>query len=162
MDQVLKLIFAPIFNYPVEYQLIAKAIYEKFEAKNWSDTTVQAENVSPDDTINGTASGDVTGASISSQSRAESRPFVLSKFPSANHPIYGSNGIMRGILRIKSKRSVSYSLDKRFKSKNGSKFGDNGLLNGQCWPMQVALLRDGGHGMLKRNSQLSSSYELGC
>lgn len=64
---------------------------------------------------------------------------------SASH-IWGDSGIMRGILW---KQGGHVTLDDKkahiFK-KNARIHGHNGLTVGDCWPRQMAALRDGAHG----------------
>jgi hypothetical protein len=53
----------------------------------------------------------------------------------------------------------SYSIDPNFSSKNFRVFGTNGLEIGQCWPRQIAGLRDGAHG--KRVGGFSGTEKMG-
>lgn len=55
--------------------------------------------------------------------------------------------IMRGISTKSGQRSTNF-LDPNYPNRiNGSNFGENDLVNGQWWPLQLAALRDGAHGV---------------
>lgn len=67
--------------------------------------------------------------------------------PSPSHPIFGANGIMRGILaRRGEKGTMSYVLDPYYNRPNFRVFGHNHCTIGDWWPLQIALMRDGVHG----------------
>lgn len=79
--------------------------------------------------------------------------------PSADHPIYGANGIMRGILQIRTGRT-SYRLDRSFPRRTATVFGHNNIAVGSWWPRQIAALRDGMHG--RRVGGISGKDEEGA
>ncbi|KAL9116096.1 MAG: hypothetical protein Q9227_000465 [Pyrenula ochraceoflavens] len=62
---------------------------------------------------------------------------------------------LRGIVvRLNNKdgydRSLSRRLEKEYSfRKTASYFGHNNLVNGQCWPNQICMVRDGAHGSLE-------------
>ncbi|OAL01483.1 hypothetical protein IQ06DRAFT_248668 [Phaeosphaeriaceae sp. SRC1lsM3a] len=57
--------------------------------------------------------------------------------------------VLRGIIVVKGQNRGSDRLDQTYKSKfptSAKYYGDDGLVNGQCWPSQLCLVRDGVHG----------------
>ena len=70
------------------------------------------------------------------------------KFPSANHPVYGLQGVLRGIVirRNKTTGRTSFLLDPRSSHKRADYIGKGDLEVGQCWPRMLCLVRDGVHG----------------
>jgi hypothetical protein len=142
-------------KFPVRYQRVAKAIYEKLEGQNWGADEVEAEDPGEgDETI--AAPGDASDNDRIQPSWANSAPHTerrvnpglsYSDFPDDSDPIYGLNGIMHHILRIRGPKMVSYQIDPSYTTRDAKRFGDNGCQVGQCWPTQMALLRDGAHGM---------------
>ncbi len=81
------------------------------------------------------------------------------RLPCANHPIYGVDGIMRGIL-IANARIRTYILDPRFKQRHANVAGHNNHKVGDWWPMQICTLRDGAHGA--KVSGISGSVKSGA
>jgi hypothetical protein len=64
-----------------------------------------------------------------------------------DHPIFGLNGIMHHmILGTGEKHHLRINPDYMPFKKSAKVFGHNGLQIGQCWPYQLTVLRDGGHG----------------
>ncbi len=66
--------------------------------------------------------------------------------PDPTHRIYGTNGIMRGILVTRGQRGRVYIFDPAYQLRPAAVFGHNGLAVGQWWPLQKAAMRDGAHG----------------
>ncbi|KAH7391133.1 hypothetical protein DE146DRAFT_156405 [Phaeosphaeria sp. MPI-PUGE-AT-0046c] len=57
--------------------------------------------------------------------------------------------VLRGITTVKGPNRGSDRLDQAYKSKHPATakyYGDAGLVNRQCWPSQLCLVRDGAHG----------------
>lgn len=108
------------YQFPEPFPDKATAIYEKFDAVNWG---AAEEEVSPSPTERGAISP--------------------RDIPPPNHPIFGDNGVMHGIMIRK-----RYCLDGRFPVKNCSVAGHNGRLVGDWWPLQICALRDGAHGKM--------------
>lgn len=75
------------------------------------------------------------------------RSITLSRQPSPNHPIFGTAGIMRGILVDTSGGRVKRSIEPS-QIRNSKVVGHNGLTVGQWWPFQICALRDGAHGSM--------------
>jgi hypothetical protein len=145
LDKGLQVIFNPIYKFPAEYARVAQYIYEKLEAECWGADEVEAEDAEEEDVLVPSSSNSTASTSVNTE-RKKSGPLRDSDFPADGDPIYGLNGIMHHILRIQGPKMVSYQINPAFKSKNAKAFGHNGLTVGDCWPNQMALLRDGGHG----------------
>lgn len=148
LDKGLELIFNPIYKFPIEYARVAKYIYDKFESEHWGADQVEVEDLGEEIPIAGGANGVASQVS----ENIEKGPLKYSDFPHESDPVYGINGIMHHILRIKGPKVIFYQIDPSWVPKNAKVFGHNGFKVGTCWPNRVALLRDGAHGE-KRNSQ---------
>ena len=59
-------------------------------------------------------------------------------------PIFGANGIMRGITISFDRRQ--YSIDETYSKRSAHTIGHNNLKVGDWWPKQICALRDGAHG----------------
>ncbi|MCJ1483535.1 hypothetical protein MMC06_003703 [Schaereria dolodes] len=155
------------YVFPQHLAQKAKAIHEMYEAEKWGagfehelydgDEVVVAE-------VNDTEVND-TDVAISITSRATKKQIVspelhLLRRPTANHTIFGINGIMRGILINPYGKMKSYKFDDRYARKNHKVFGHNGIEIGQWWPMQMAALRDGAHGAKMKG--IAGSDNLGA
>jgi hypothetical protein len=145
LDKGLQVIFNPIYKFPIEYARIAQYIYEKLEAEGWGADEVEAEDAVEED-IPSEGGATETVTTSTGTERKVSGPLRDSDFPHDSDPIYGIDGIMHHILRIRGPKMVSYQIDPSWKSKNAKVFGHNGLTVGDCWSNQMALLRDGAHG----------------
>lgn len=67
--------------------------------------------------------------------------------PSRNHTIFGTEGMMRGILCGRGNEGrIGYRFDPYFPRRNFNVFGPNGCTVGDWWPQQIAVVRDGAHG----------------
>jgi hypothetical protein len=64
-----------------------------------------------------------------------------------DHPIFGLSGIMRNL--VPTAQNGQYMIHPNYipKKPAAQVFGHNGLTVGQCWPVRIAALRDGAHGM---------------
>ena len=139
------MIFNPIYNFPIKYQRVAKFIYNDLEERRWGADEAEAEDVVDDEAL---LSGSLPDASNTSNKERQATALATSSaFPDDTDPIYGIKGIMHHILRKQGPKMTSYLINPSFKSRNAKVFGHNGFSNGDCWPMQLALVRDGAHGM---------------
>lgn len=68
--------------------------------------------------------------------------------PSSNDPVFGDDGIMRGILIKADSKRRSYQIREDYPKRDPNIIGTNGLLVGDWWPFQMCALRDGAHGSL--------------
>ena len=134
------------YHFPDPYPDKAAAVLEKFEAMNWGATEEAEETTtSPTSPTSPTSSKAALYMGLPPNPKlakpVKSKPLI----PSADHPIYGIDGIMRGIL-ISGSGVRSYSISSRFSARDCNVAGNNGLSVGDWWPMQLCALRDGAHG----------------
>ncbi len=123
------------WEFPDPFPEIATKALERYERDNWG--AVEETPLINQDT-----------ATVRRGSRpiTNNRSVSPSRQPPPNHPIYGTSGIMRGILvnRSGNKRSI----DPSFQIRNSKIEGHNGLEVGQWWPFQICALKDGAHGSM--------------
>lgn len=138
----------PRFHFPQNIQDRAKALYEEYEACNW--TTATGEDSETSDvglfTPAGLDGNDDSTATASSAKDASPRPITV-RLPPENDPIWGVAGIMHGIAPKFGKVKV-FVLDRRYlnEKRSANVFGHNGLEPGDWFPNQIAALFHGGHG----------------
>lgn len=82
----------------------------------------------------------------------------LGPIDTAAQPIFGANGIMRGITISVDRRQ--YSIDDAYRKKSAHRIGHNDLKVGDWWPKQICALRDGAHGA--KISGISGNSEHGA
>jgi hypothetical protein len=144
LDKGLEVIFNPIYNFPNEYQRVAKFIYNDLEERRWGADEAEAEGAVDDESTLGRSPPDAP--TTSSRERQTIVPLISSAFPDDTDPIYGLKGVMHHILRKQGPKIISYQINPSFRSRNAKIFGHHGFSIGDCWPMQLALVRDGAHG----------------
>ncbi|KUI52554.1 E3 ubiquitin-protein ligase ORTHRUS 2, partial [Cytospora mali] len=66
--------------------------------------------------------------------------------PPPDHPIWGVNGIMHGVMVSMHGQKKDKMLDDRYQRRDADVLGANGLVAGQWWPNQMAALFWGAHG----------------
>lgn len=139
------------FNFPDPFPAMAKALEDLWVSQNWGADEVKEESSEDEDDEDGAPGpSSISAAPTARASRAAPAPAApetrrVVRVPHPNHPIYGVNGIMHGILVVKGK-TTSYMINDGIQRRNASAFGHNGLQVGDCWPLQIAALRDGAHG----------------
>ncbi|PQE09678.1 ydg sra domain-containing protein [Rutstroemia sp. NJR-2017a BBW] len=141
----LELFTKPEHNFPPLYSTISKALIDKFQAGDGFEERPPPQlSISTKTSINKRKSkDDKTAISPKGHKRSKDEPSELIKPPPPDHPIWGRNGIMRGLMT----NGSSTKLDPSYPNKVDFKvYGHNGLTNGDCWPKQIAALRDGAHG----------------
>lgn len=84
-------------------------------------------------------------ASSKSNASLEIAPTTL-RPPPTSHPVFGTSGIMHGVVPKISSRRKNYILDSRYSKRDAKVFGHNGLTVGDWWPMQLLALFHGAHG----------------
>ena len=135
------------YQFPAPFPEMAKAAHRKFEAEAWGNNDEIRDDQDNANNVNTATASASTATPISTQSSAPT-PTIVIRRPNPNHPIYGVNGIMHGILVDRSGKMITYKLDdSQPPHRSGKVFGHNGLANGQWWPLQICALRDGAHGM---------------
>ncbi|CAD6448220.1 b77b7ef2-fbe0-409f-9868-34181a126fd5 [Sclerotinia trifoliorum] len=151
LRSVLEILINPIFNFPQEYSDISQALIVKIEGQNGfqappsppvSKTNIESAT-SNSRKRRSPSSETPTSAKKSRNNSLSSSPNVVP--PPSDHPIWGANGIMRGLVRdgtsIKLIEEKIHTFKKKF-----NRFGHNDLTVGDCWPKQIVALRDGAHG----------------
>lgn len=107
-----------IFPFPSPFLEPARKIYDRIKSLHW-------------------------GAA----SEEEVKPKRSLRLPPPNHPIFGPNGLMKGILMgSPDSNSNSFRINKRFNKIDAGVYGHNSLNVGAWWPHQICTLRDGAHG----------------
>jgi len=92
------------FSFPPEAMEIAGKVYDHYESENWGEG---AQNLLPDE-ADGVQPGPTSP--VAPPTTTTDRTYARRAPP--NHPIYGVNGIMRGILAIHGEKKMSYGLGK--------------------------------------------------
>ncbi|TGO86995.1 hypothetical protein BPOR_0260g00010 [Botrytis porri] len=164
LKNVLELFTRPSFKCPTEYSSIAKALIDRIEAQNGfeapppspsppaaaltidthsANTNKNKKRKSVSETP--TSSKRSRDNSTSQESPAPTSTGYSAPPASASH-IWGDNGIMRGILWKQGGYVILDEKKAHIFKKNAKIHGHNGLTVGDCWPRQMAALRDGAHG----------------
>lgn len=117
---------APANTLPAEIATKAKELYEKFEAIDWDAT----------------------------RRPAAARPVIElsdSHGPPSDHPIWGINGMMHGVMMSHGPGgNPTYHLDRRYTPRNPYVIGHNGLQVGQWFPRQACAVFHGAHAEMIR------------
>lgn len=172
IDQGLQLMYArPEFLFDEPTRERARQLYNRWEGQNWGKGEVLDDSTDDDDDDNNEATGEDAPtdakrrkSSVSSVSaRRDSKQDIVSanvKLPSASHPIFGENGIMHGLVLSITPRRRSYIICPLYTQRDAKVFGHNGIEVGSWWPMQLAALFNGAHGM--KIAGISGNSELGA
>lgn len=125
----------------------AATIYTKFESLNWGVGSTLAgsdSNAQPEDELD--ASTPTVPASRPRSPAGEGVSNV--RAPPADHPIWGVNGIMHGLMLKRGTKGTSYLFDPRYitEKREARVFGHNGLNPGDWWPLLRVALFHGAHG----------------
>lgn len=148
-----------IYQFPPPFPEMAKEIHEKYEADNWGDNDEirdDDENDTDGDTPTPSSSTSTTKASKSSSHTLN----TVIRRPHRNHLIYGTNGIMHGILVDHNSMMTTYKIDDNFPHRSAKVFDHNGMEVEQWWPRQICALRDGAHG--SKTGGISGSLTYGA
>ncbi|KAF7949822.1 uncharacterized protein EAE97_003331 [Botrytis byssoidea] len=158
--EVLKLFTNPVFKCPTEYSSIAKALIDKIEAQNGFEApppppaalTIDAQSANANINKKRKSVSETPTSSKRSKDNSTSRkspvpsPTGYSAPPASASYIWGDNGIMRGILWKQGGYVILDEKKAHLFKENAKIHGHNGLTVGDCWPRQMAALRDGAHG----------------
>jgi hypothetical protein len=99
------------FRFPADAVKIAQQAFDKYELEGWGLDPDNEIHDDDDDDDDASRTGSPPPTTMTSASR-EVRPQYLA-LPRPNHPIYGQDGIMRGIL-VKHGKTTSYMFGKTF------------------------------------------------
>ncbi|KAF3768995.1 hypothetical protein M406DRAFT_327404 [Cryphonectria parasitica EP155] len=165
IDVLLKMIYdREDFHFPEPLKRRAKALYEEYEAQNWGQRgpdDVDSDDVDPeeggDDEVLSNSQNMVAAHA------ANANPTIASiRQPPANHPIWGVNGIMHGVVPKHGGKNATTQLDRRYlREKRSAKvFGHNGLTPGDWFPNQLVALFHGAHG--SRISGITGNIHTGA
>ncbi|KAM3086928.1 hypothetical protein ACMFMG_001046 [Clarireedia jacksonii] len=147
----LELFTKPEHNFPPLYSTISQALIDKFQSGDGFEERAPSKSPPPLSTsiptkasANKRKSKDsTTVVPPKSHKRSKDETSELIRPPPPDHPIWGRNGIMRGLMTNRS----STKLNPAYQDKVDFKvYGHNSLNSGDCWPKQIAALRDGAHG----------------
>ncbi|KAM0723464.1 hypothetical protein Q7P37_000450 [Cladosporium fusiforme] len=155
IDMALRLIYAvPQYHFQEQTRERARQLYERWEAQNWGkgevveDPSEEDDNSTSDDDVSGgqkKRKTSTTSMTPGRNSNLEIGPTTLHP-PPANHPIFGTRGIMHGVVQKVKSRRKDWILVSRYPKRDAKVFGDNGLTVGDWWPMQLLALFHGAHG----------------
>jgi hypothetical protein len=147
LKKILEMVLNPITKFEEQYCDLAKYLHDKFARQNWG-VTEDDEKESTSKSKEKKRSAEEDHEDKPTAKKQKSAPLDKSKIKRAskNHPIYGENGIMRGILWYPTKKGSQTCLDDKYPVKDARVYGHNGLDIGAWFPRQLAALRDGAHG----------------
>ncbi|KAK7948588.1 YDG/SRA domain-containing protein [Apiospora aurea] len=140
----LALLNTPGFYFPADIAERAARLVAKWEDEDWSEPedqpVAQQQAPAPAPAVDGPASNNSNNAN-------EEAPAVQIRVPSARDPLFGTNGIMHGVISTRNGagRRV-YMLNPRLPHQSSKEFGHNGLSVGQWFPMRLVALHHGAHG----------------
>ncbi|KAI0975790.1 PUA-like domain-containing protein [Xylaria arbuscula] len=132
VDLVLNTLIDKINMVPEELVEKAKELLTKYEAENWGQDLVSDED--PDASSNASPSA-----------TAEPVTGVL-HVPAANDPIFGTAGIMYGIIVDTSGKRKDYRLRTDLPRKSCKVYGHNDIALGSWYPFQINAIFWGAHG----------------
>ena len=164
IESILKVITGEIatnknsWTFPPPFPTIAAELLEQFEKLNWGADLVQDDSSSEEE----------EEVHVREKKKKPKKTIPVTKgpmnvkAPPADHPIYGSDGIMRGILHYRDVK-VTTALNSLFpglRNDQCNNFGHNNITIGTWWPRQVCVLRDGAHG--SKQGGIAGSKSLGA
>lgn len=143
-------------NFPEAHRTIGKYLIDRFDQENWGVPVVVKDDSAGIETAEGRA-GDLPNSSrkrVKLNTGGEidytDKHFNSRLRAADDDPIYGAGACMHNILcKLGTTGMKSYILDPKVEAREARIFGHNGLQVGNCWARQVALFRDGGHGILQ-------------
>lgn len=148
VDTYLKFMFDDErFHFPQDIQNRARALYEEYEACNWTATTEGHDEDSSDPESSFPTGLDGNNDSTAASVRHVSNQHAIVRLPLKNDPIWGLEGIMHGVAPKFGKMKTCI-LDRRYlaEKRSANVFGHNGLEPGAWFPNQIVALFHGGHG----------------
>ncbi|MCJ1226367.1 hypothetical protein MMC12_003017 [Toensbergia leucococca] len=137
------------YSFPPPFPEIAAKAIRKYESEDWGKNSVPLDDdgeVMVDDDGDAASTEAGTRPYTTKKSVASILSIDVMRRPRPNHPIYGTKGIMRGILISDGGQMRTYKIDTNFTRRDCRVVGHNGLEVGQWWPLQLCAVRDGAHG----------------
>lgn len=151
IDTYLKFMFDdPRFHFPQDIQDRARALYEEYEACNWSAIAVddsESSDIEISTHANLDGNDDSTITSSAGAGNTSTQTTATVRLPPEDDPIWGLEGIMHGVAP-KFGKIKTFVIDRRFlnEKRSANVFGHNGLEPGDWFPNQLVALFHGGHG----------------
>lgn len=128
IEEVFHKVLGPSSNLPEDAKSSVLALKQKWDGDNWGEDTEDEEDSHGDLGVDGVVT-------------------VAVRPPRRDHPIYGEEGIMHGVLFVRGNREQTvYRLNPRIQHKSARSFGHNGIPVGSWWPLQIVALHNGAHG----------------
>lgn len=122
----LQLLRDPDNRLPEDVATKANDLYRRFDAMAWD-------------------------ATLPTPAKLRAERSLTGGYPPENHPIWGTHGIMHGIIMDRGRRGQPiYKLDDRFTRRDAEVYGHNGLRPGMWFPRQECLRLHGGHSQTER------------
>ncbi|OTB07419.1 hypothetical protein M426DRAFT_318106 [Hypoxylon sp. CI-4A] len=144
----------PKLFYPEDMKEAAQKLHSKWESDNWGANAVAEDEVITTDpeSLNPVPETAMT---------VNETPIVQSELPPRNHPIYGENGIMHGVMMIRGPSGKrTYRLNDEIPKRTFKVYGHNEIPVGAWFPYQIVALQRGAHG--SSGGGISGSTLLGA
>ncbi|KAI1760300.1 PUA-like domain-containing protein [Hypoxylon sp. FL1150] len=143
----------PRFEFPDDIVASAINLRDTWEAENWGRDAVMDEdgNSTTQDYMKQDPDEPLPVAPVAARSPQAQEPqealVVKSEAPASDHPIYGENGIMHGVLTFRTPSGrKNYRLNPVVPKKPATVFGHNGIPVGTWYANQLVALHRGAHG----------------
>jgi hypothetical protein len=124
-------------RFPSEAKKLAQDLIQEYSEQSWGSSMTEFQDEEPD--LDEHDSRITTSTSLSDDNGAR-----IIRRPHPNHPIFGLQGVMRGVL-LKPGSRVTY-LDPNRPKFNAKRYGHNGFRVGDWFPRQMAAVARGCHG----------------
>ncbi|KXX82471.1 E3 ubiquitin-protein ligase UHRF1 [Madurella mycetomatis] len=121
------------------------SIYAKLESLNWgAGSTFDGNNTQAEDEQDPPMASSTTPRTRSPTTEGTSTVHA----PPTDHPIWGVDGVMHGLMMKRGSKSTIYLFDQRYKSekRDARVFGHNDLTPGDWWPLLRVAVFHGAHG----------------
>ncbi|OAA55239.1 sra-ydg [Niveomyces insectorum RCEF 264] len=162
IDKGLDLIIDPKYRFPAHFVDTARRLKRKWIDENWGKDAVVddagggGENNDDEDEAGAGVGEGAHSAPVLTDDNRVIRP------PPRNHPIFGEQGIMHGVVITRGTKNGSraYRRNPNYRPRNALVFGENSLTVGAWWPMQIVALFNGAHG--SSQGGIAGSARLGA
>lgn len=146
LDAAMEAVLKPGYHFPEPFKTQARELLDAWTASHWGGPPPGEQAAEEEEQLGQQAEGVQPVAAAQPTPPAQPAASHQIRRPNPAHPIYGINGIMRGILVARGQRGRIYIFDPNYPLRRAAVFGHNGLAVGQWWPLQKAAQRDGAHG----------------